>query len=366
MEFSCGHTQLLDALQTAERVTGKKESLPVLSCIKLETENNLLIISATNLDAGVEIRIPAKVKDSGIITVPASIITQTIRAIQSEQVTLHTKSTTLVIETKNGRTTLNTISPEEFPSIPKTESKQQLTIDKNTVIDGIMSVSYAAATSLIRPEFASVLVSVHQNKFICAATDSFRLAEKKTIIPDPIDVSEILIPTKNALELVHVLEKSSDDTLSITVDDGQLCVQSSNTYFISRIIDATFPNYQTIIPKSYTTEITVLKADLVTSLRKARIFSHTNQQVSFTINPKERQCFINAHHGDIGEMNDSLDAVMEGEPIDIKFNLQYLSECFTVIPQDSVTLKFAGNAKPLVIQPVGDNSFTYLVMPMNR
>jgi DNA polymerase-3 subunit beta len=366
MEFSCGHQQLLEAVQVAERLVGKKDTLPVLSCVRLETKSNILSITATNLDAGIEIHIPAKVIDTGVVAVPASIFSQTIRAIQDDKITIKNNETTLIIQTTKGKTVINTIAHDEFPSLPKIEKTNTVTIDKQTIIEGITSVAYAAATSLIRPEFASVYFSINNNTFVCVATDSFRLAEKRTNIPDPITIPEILIPTKNALELVHVLEHTTSDMVSIAIDDGQLSVFSSNIYYISRIVDASFPHYQTIIPKEYAAEITVLKADIVQSLRKARLFSHTNQQVQFSIDPKEKKCIIHAHHSDVGEMNDSLDAVMEGEPIDIKFNIQYISDCFNVIPQDSVTLKFAGNAKPLVIRPIGDNSFMYLVMPLNR
>ena len=365
MEVTCGYQQLNEAVQVAERLIGKKESLPVFSCILIRATKTTLTVSATNLEAGAEIAIPAKVSEEGIVAVPAYVLSQTIRASQGEHISLSSDGNTLIFGAKGGKTAINALPHDEFPLLPKTE-EDGISIEKQALIEGITSVSYAAAQSMIRPEFASVYLHASQNSLTCAATDSFRLAEKKTTLTAPEEIPETLIPTKNALELVHVLEHMSQDIVTLTVDDGQLSVSADNTYFISRIVDATFPNYTAIIPKTFTTEVTALKVDVLTALRKAKLFSHTTQQVSFSVSPKEKQCVINAQHADIGEMHDTLEAVVEGEDIDIKFNISYLSDCFSSIPQDSVTLRFAGSGKPLVIQGVGDSSFTYLVMPLNR
>ena len=365
MEVTCGYKQLMEAAQVAERLVGKKESLPVLSCILITATKNNILLTATNLEAGVELTIPAKVEEEGMVAVPAYVLSQTIRTSPEDKLTLQSDGNTLIIGVKGGKTAINAIAHDEFPPLPKTDASG-ISIEKQALIEGISSVSYAASQSTIRPEFASVYLHTDQNNFTCAATDSFRLAEKKTTLTSPEDIPDTLIPTKNALELVHMLEYVSEDIVTLVVDDGQLSIAAGNTYFISRIVDATFPNYTAIIPKGFTTEVTALKADVIAALRKAKLFSHTAQQVSFSVAPKEKRCVVNAQHADIGEMHDTIEAVVEGEDIDIKFNITYLTDCFSSIPQDSVVLKFAGSGKPLVIQGVGDSSFTYLVMPLNR
>ncbi len=367
MYTTCGYKQFIDALTLAERVVGKKESLPVLSCVLLETKRGILTIKATNLESGIEITVPAKTEKEGVVAVPVHILTQTLKSSSEETITLSNEGGTLVVTLKKGHHTLKTIPHDEFPLIPKASQKNGLTISKQKCIDGIASVSYAASTSTIRPEFASIFIHNSTDEmFTCVATDSFRLAEKKIQNQGFSENVEILLPVKNALELQFILEKTNIDTITITVDDGQCSVFSDSVYYVSRITDATFPNYTAIIPKIFSTEVTVLKQDIVSVLRKARIFGHTSQQVGFTISPKQKEIRITAQHPDIGSMEESLDAVLYGDDISINFNVAYIMDCFNSIPSDSVTLQFAGSAKPLIIRGVSEPTYQYLVMPLNR
>jgi DNA polymerase III subunit beta len=201
---------------------------------------------------------------------------------------------------------------------------------------------------------------------VCAATDSFRLAEKVITETGARATGEMLIPLKHALELVHVLERLDDDTVSLSTDDAQLLVIGSGTRFVSRIVDATFPNYKEIIPKKFTSEATVLKNDLAEMLRKARVFSGNEMHVGLHIYPKKKIFTATARSADVGEMSDSIDAALSGDDLDINFHIGYLADCLATIESDSVTLGFSGAGRPLVIRGVSDTSFTYLVMPLNR
>ena len=219
---------------------------------------------------------------------------------------------------------------------------------------------------MIRPELGSVYISIKTSRLVCAATDSFRLAEKIMKTKVAHDGGEILIPLKHAGELIYVLERLSDEEVSLLADDSQLAVIAGGARFISRIIEGTFPNYQEIIPKAFTTEATVLKNDFAEMLRKARVFSGNDQHVGLHLYPKRKIFSATAQSPDVGEMSDSIDAAISGEDIDINFHIGYLSDCISSISSDSIVLGFSGAGKPLVIRGVSDASFTYLVMPLNR
>lgn len=136
--------------------------------------------------------------------------------------------------------------------------------------------------------------------------------------------------------------------------------------FISRTTDAQFPNYREIIPKKLSTEATLLRSDFTEMLRKARVFSGSEQRVGLHAYPKKKVFDATAQSAAIGEMSDSLDAALSGEDIDINFNIGYLSDCLPLISSESITLGFSGIGKPLIIRGVSDATFTYLVMPLNR
>jgi DNA polymerase-3 subunit beta len=366
MKSSTTKEQLVHAVSIAERLSGKKESLPILSCILLEAGENTLTIRSTNLEAGIEIVIPASVEDGGIVAVPAGVLSQTLRSIGGDSVTLKTVEGNLSIESRGSKNLIKATPHEEFPSLATSSKEKGFSIGRTHLLQGVQSVLYAASPSMIRPELGSVYISLDQGSVIAVATDSFRLAEKRVARATKKESAELLIPLKHANELVYVLERIAGEEIEIIADEAQCTVSGAGVRFMSRLVEAQFPNYHEIIPKNFETEATLLKSDFTEMLRKARVFSGNDQHVGFHVYPKRKIFSATARSSEIGEMSDSIDASLSGEDLDINFHIGYLSDCLPSIQSDSLTLSFAGPGKPLVIKGASDESFMYLVMPLNR
>ncbi|MBM3272005.1 DNA polymerase III subunit beta [Candidatus Kaiserbacteria bacterium] len=366
MKIGTTKERLLRAVQLTERIVGKKESLPVLSCLLLETIEHGLMVRATNLEAGIEVMCPAEVLGSGTVAVPVSTFSQTIRTLQGDKVTLSIIESNLIIESKGSKTLIKTVPHDEFPILPIQSDTEKISTPRKKLLEGLQSVMYAASPSMIRPELGSVFVSIHNEKIICAATDSFRLAEKKISNQNGLYKEDVLIPLKHAIELTHILELLTNDNIDVYIDEAQMIVVGEGTKFISRIIDGSFPNYTEIIPKTFSTEATLLKNDFSEVLRKARVFSGIEQNIAFHIYPNKKIFSATARSSDVGEMSDTVEAALSGEDVDISFHINYLNDCLQAIKTDSIVLGFLGAYKPLVIKGVGDEGFTYLAMPLNK
>ncbi len=371
MKIGTTKERLLNAILLAERIVGKKESLPVLSCILIEANDREVTLSATNLEAGVDIRLPAEVEESGVVAVSAHVLAQTIRSISGDKIQLKTEDSNLLIESRGTKTLIKAVPHNEFPALSTSVETKGIVVSRENLLRGIQSVSYAASPSMIRPELGSIFISLSTSGMITAATDSFRLAEKVLSNTAIKEDQDILIPLKHALELTHVLETIDSETVTLQLDESQIAVLSDgikigHVRYVSRVVDGQFPNYKEIIPKSFTTEATVLKNDFAEMLRKARIFSGNDQHVGLHIYPNRKIFSATAQSNDVGEMSDSVDAALTGDDIDINFHIGYLNDCFTSIQSDSIILGFSGPARPVVIRGVSDANFTYLVMPLNR
>lgn len=364
MKISVLKEKILNAALIAERVVGKKESLPILSCVLFTVAKDITIRS-TNLEAGVEVRLLGEVGEEGVVAVPAGILSQTLRSITGEKITLKTEEGNLLVESKGTRTLIKAVPHEEFPPLPIKNSLKGVRIQKNIFIEGLQTVSYAASPSMIRPELGSVYVHITEDGITCVATDSFRLAEK-VIRSGKGEEVDILIPLKHTLEILHILERVETEDVVIVADESQLTVSVGDIQYVSRVVDGTFPNYREIIPKKFVTEATVLKSDFSETLKKARVFSGTDQYIGLHLYPKRKVFSAVAQSADVGEMSDSIDAAISGEDIDINFHIGYLADCLPSIASDSISLRFSGAGKPLVMQGVSDPTFTYLVMPLNR
>jgi DNA polymerase-3 subunit beta len=365
MKITATKQQLLNAVLIAERITGKKESLPILSCVVLDVDKDLSV-KATNLEAGIEVAVPVEVKEKGMIAVSASVLSQTLRSIVADKVSLAVEEGNLLVESRGTKTLIKSIPHDEFPTIPRSVSDTQIKIARERLLSGLQAVSYAASPSMIRPDLGSIYLVVKGGKLTSVATDSFRLAEKTVSDVGAQVEGELLVPLKHALELVHILEHIESETVSLAIDDAQLTVVGDGTRFSSRVVDAQFPAYREIIPKDTATEVTLLKADFSEMLRKARVFSGADMHVGLHVYPKKKIFTATARSNDVGEMSDSIDAALSGDDLDINFHIGYLADCLSSIASDSLTLSFAGPGRPLVIRGASDTSFMYLVMPLNR
>lgn len=365
MQFSTPKDKILNAVLIAERIVGKKESLPVLSCIVFDVGKEITI-RATNLEAGVEIKIAGEIVEKGTLAVPASVVAQTLRAISGDKLTLKMDGQNLLVEARGSRTLIKAVPHDEFPTLSGKTDGTGIKLARVSILDAVHSVAYAASTSMIRPELGSIYLSVTDGKMLAVATDSFRLAEKSVSESSGGGSGDVLVPLKHAQELMHILERITGETVELFIDDAQLVVVADGLTFTSRIIDGNFPNYKEIIPKDASTEVTLLKSDFTETLRKARVFAGADQHVGFHVYPKKKVFDVMAQSAAIGEMSDSLEAALSGEDIDVNFHIGYVTDCLQSIQSDSITLRFSGAGRPLIIRGVSDTSFTYLVMPLNR
>jgi DNA polymerase-3 subunit beta len=365
MKIECSVEKIKNALTTVDRITGKNLTLPVLGSVLWVASNKSLKLRATNLSIGIEIEIPAKIEKEGTIAIRGDILSSLFSVLQNDSIVyFEAINGNLSVKTKSNTIILKGIPYEDFPTIPMV-SGESFSISSSKFIEGIKSVYYGASVSEIKPEIGSVYIYPEDDMLIFVSTDSFRLAEKKVKIKQKLSFSGILIPFKNVVEIIRVFEGREED-IKITLQKNQISFSTSNIYLTSRVVDGSFPDYKQIIPKNSTTGVVVLKQDFISSLKVSNIFSDKFNLVTFVIKPSEKVFEIEAKNTDIGENTTFLSGALSGEDVSVNFNYKYIIDCFQSISSDSLNLELNGNNRPMIIRPIGDTSFMYLVMPMNR
>ncbi len=368
MHIEVEKNTLLQYLELAARLTAKHQTLPVLQCVLFtatETPGEL-VLRATNLELGMEARVHVVVKEGGTLAVPAAVLTQTVQLLNDVLVTLKTEGELLVVETGRSHTTIKTFPHEEFPVIPQLSGVAQK-LNNPLFALGIKTTAFASSQSSIKPELGSILL--HQQKeqtLTFVATDSFRLVEKRVPQQGVVIDGAVLIPAKNALELARVCETVGEDP-EMVVSENQLALRfPRGVYVTTRLTEASFPDYQQIIPKEFVTTATMLRGDLIHALKKTHIFTNTFLQVRVHINPTAQTITFMSDNGELGKTEEVVAATIEGEELSLSFNQRYLTDPLMSFVDDSVLLHFAGVGRPMVMEGVGEKSLRYLVMPMNR
>jgi DNA polymerase-3 subunit beta len=366
MNIECVKDRFAKALAKAEKITGKNISLPVLSCILLEAKDSILTIKATNLDLGIEIKLPVKVISPGSVAVPGVVLNNFVSNLTNEKnISLNVVDGNLKIKTNHSQSTIKSFPVDDFPGIPKLNSESTFTLNTSELLKGFKYVSYSASNSIIRPVLSSIFVYSDDDFINYVATDSFRLAEKKIKVKKHKDFNQVLIPLRNVPEIIRTFDDIKDD-LTVLLNQNQIAFVYEDIYLTSRVIDGSFPDYKQLIIKDVKTEVVVLKQDIVNALKISNIFSDKFSQVVFDISKTNKKFTISTKNLDIGENNQEVEAVIKGEDLTVSFNYKYIVDCFNSIESDSVTLSFQDKNHPMLISGVGDKSFLYLVMPMNK
>jgi DNA polymerase-3 subunit beta len=365
MKAECVQEKLQRILYQAEKISGRNLNLAVLSCVLIEADKGQLVIRATNLELGFYACLPAKIEETGTLAVPAAVFSSFITNLNGEKsVKLQSENSTLTVVTAKSRAVIKCLSAEDFPIIPELSKEHHFEINASDFVKGLKAVWYSASVSSIKAELASVFIYPENGTVVFVATDSFRLAEKKVKAKDA-EFDHILIPFKNTMEIVRFLE-TVDGKVDIRLSKNQISFTFGGTQLTSRLIDGVFPDYRQIVPKEFKTEAVLLKEDLAQSLKIANIFSDSFNQLNLSIKPAEKKFELTTKNSNLGENTTKLDAALTGEGIDVSFNYRYVTDCLQSIETDSVSVSFGCPGKPAIIKSVGDSSFTYLVMPMNK
>ncbi len=358
--------EFAEAVNTASRFAERRSAtLPVLSGIAIIAGDAGIKLRATNLETGIDLRIGGTIKTPGVIALPATVLREITSSFSGTgSMTLEYAGETVVIASDSGKSTLKTLPYEDFPVLPLPEApKAKFSLTGDAIRSLIGSVVSCASTSTVRPELASVLVSAEGGVVKAVATDSFRLAEKRSSLSGKIPPFSMLIPAKNAADILQALP---DGDIELSLDDHQCSFSWEGGVLTTRLVASSYPDYTQIIPKSFVSEATMLRKDFEAALRRVSVFSDAFQKVRVEFATTQKAVALSARNADIGESAERIPAAVSGDAIELSFNHRYLSAPLPLIEADSITLSASGIGRAAVMRGTGDTSFLYLVMPMNQ
>ncbi len=375
MKLTCTQENLRTALSALERVVGKQSTLPILSNILLETEKGQFRLSATNLEIGVITSIGAKIERDGKITLPAKLLIHFIQNLALDQiVSIEQVGTQVVLESGNYTVKINSLDSKDFPIIPERSSGEIFTIESESFRQGLQRTLFCVSLNESRPELTGVLCGLQEGILYLAATDSFRLAEWKMKEKPEGDVSafeahqsSVIIPAYTLQEVLRVMSQNIG-RVSVAIEENQIFFEIGSTRIVSRLINGKYPEYQAIIPKHYSTEITLHQDEFQRALKIATSFStYSSGEVVFLLNPENGWLEIQSQTQGVGEQTARIP--YEGhlaESAHIVFNPRYILEGAAVMGSE---LRLALNTPTTPVRIFSEaeqESYTYIVMPIRK
>ncbi|MCA9939804.1 MAG: DNA polymerase III subunit beta [Anaerolineales bacterium] len=374
MKVSCLQENLARGLSTVARAVSTRSTLPVLSNVLLATDSGRLKLSATNLEIVITCWIGAKVAESGAITVPARTLSDLVNALPAELIELNLEEQTQTLHLACARTEANIkgIDAQEFPLVPEPQADNQIRLDTVLLKQMISQVAFAAASDDTRPILTGVATKFEGSSITMSATDSFRLsvrtAEFPGFVSEPIS---IIIPARALNEVARVAPDDVETiTLSIPPGRNQVIFDMGDAVVVSQLIDGTFPDVGRLVPDHYLTRTVMGTAEFLKACKTANIFARESSNTArVQVSPGNEimpgYATIAATSAETGDNIAQVDASVDGEQVEIAFNVKYMTDLLNVIDTPQVALETRTAREPGVLKPVGYEGFRHVIMPMH-
>lgn len=378
MKFSILQGKLKEALNVIERIASKSPSLPILSNVLVEAKDNFLKLSATNLEIGVNFWLLAKVGKPGKITIPAHIFSSFVNYL-SPSTTINAKEENgiLFLECNNTKTRINGVSAEDFPIIPDVEKNESASIKSFAFSQGLLQLISISSVSTVKPEISGIYHHFSKNSLTLAATDSFRLGERKVVFQEQLGISKersLILPQRSASLLASIFGEK-DVPLNLYFSPNLLMFESlmeetdhPKIQFVSKLIEGEYPQYQEIIPQQYKTEAVINKKDFLNQLKAASLFASRINEVKLRMDSQEQKVEISCQNAELGEYSSSFSAEIKGKEMDISFNYRFLLDGLANIRGEKVLFAFSEEREneegPAILKGVEDKNYLYVVMPI--
>jgi len=380
VKASCLQENLSRGLGIVGRAVATRSTLPVTSHVLVATDGGRLRLAATNLEIAITVWVGAKVDSEGAVAVPAQVLTQFVNSLPPDRIDLSVSGRVLQVKCARFEARINGLDPEDFPPIPTVAETPTTAMDPETLRGVIEQVAFAAATDDTRPVLTGVYTRLAGDQGLFAAADGFRLSVRQAPLLSPVAEGqevEVIVPARALLELERIIPDGEQPVqIAIQPNRAQLLFRIESDSpgvgtieLVSQLIQGNFPNFQQLIPKTYTCRVVVNTQEFLKATRVAEIFArHNNDIVRLNIFPGEEltpgRLRVSARAEDTGENVGEIDAVVDGEEAKIAFNVRYLKQALEVVDTPQVALEMTSPSAPGVVRPVDQDSFIHLIMPM--
>lgn len=362
MKIEVKQENLSKALSAVSRVASTRGQMPILADILLKIEDGQLVVAATNLEMSITEKISAKVDQEGIVAVPARLITEFINNLPHVPVKIENKDRKINISAGGFNSIINGGDSDEFPALPEVENSDELIIPSDIFRESVSSVAPVASSDITRPILTGVYLHSSDGELIMAATDGYRLAERK-LLKTKLDINAI-IPSSTLNEVSRLIT-DGDKNITIKISDEQISFQIGDVNLISRLIDGKFIAYQQLIPSNTDFSILANKNELVRAVKVAGIFAGTSTgSVVLKTDAKKQTISITALASELGENNAEIEAEISGDQDGlVTLNSKFLLDALNFISSETIHIRFSGKLAPVLITGK-DDIYNHIIMPV--
>ncbi len=355
-------------LNLVNHAVSSRSQLPILSSFLMQAKKGELGISATDLEVGIKTTIPAKVEKEGEVGIPAKIFLELVSNIPPGKITLETRKEGLELKGERVQATLQTTTPEDFPTLYQKKGEEEIVLGKEDVEKDLPRVVFAASQDMGRPALSGVLIKEDKGETLLVATDGYRLSLKKNALGKSLgrkktNSSSMLVPSRVVREIVLMAGSGGDIKIYTSKESNQIIAQQEETILVGRLIEAEFPNFEKILPTDYSTRVVFDRDEMQKAVKTCFVFAKETANI-IKLSIAKNKITASANTPSVGQNRVEVGAKTQGEENEIAFNARYLLDLFSNIEDEEMVFEMTGPLNPGVFKVLNDESFLHLIMPI--
>ena len=367
MEFVIESDNLAKGLYRAQGIVERRTAMPILSNVLFETVDDSIKLMATDLEVGMTCRHPAEVKQAGSLTVNARYLYEIVRGLKNQPV--HVKkleNNWAQVRCGSNEYKLLGMPAEDFQQLPDISDVELVEVSGDDLQQMIEKTSFAVSTDESRYNLNGSFLEKIDGKYRMTATDGHRLAMVEKDMASggagPSLKEGILIPRKGLVEMRRILE-AEEGAVKIGHHGNNFVFIQAEVTVVMRLLEGQFPDYRQVVPGEQKVNVKLSRKELMESLRRVSVFS-SNKNLGLKLVISKGKLLVTSSNPDMGEAREQIDVEYGGDEMTVGFNAKYLIDALSAMAEDEVMVSLEDDLSPGVFRPVGDDSYTCVIMPM--
>ena len=366
MEIKILQEKLAKALNNVSRVAaGARATLPILSNVLMRVDENKVTLTTTNLDMAVVSYLPVSQSKNGVVTVPARLVAEFVGNLpRGEMVEISAEGERVTIRSGGYVSTINGAPADDFPELPEMDDKKAVKFEVGVeeFKAGLTQVMVAASNDTTRPALTGVYFNTFEGALYLAATDGYRLAERKFIEKVESEVMAI-VPATSLQEVLRSITEEVE-AIEILFDETQVRFRMGEIEVTSKLMDGSFPDYRQLIPKQTEIEVELKRDELVRITKLAALFAReSNGSITCSTSAERKVFAVAAVANELGENNSEMPVEVETDG-KVTMNSRFVLDALNVLGGEVVKFGFSNKLDPVVLRVKGDEKYVHIVMPL--
>lgn len=352
-------------LQIVQRGISSKNPLPILQNISIQVKDSQMILSATDLEIGIQVTLPVEIEQEGQVCVAAKLFLELINSLPNEKIQLELEGTNLKVISSHTQSTFQTVPAEEFPKLYEELGQKIAVLTNKTLKEDLQPVLFSASLDVGRPALSGIFIKQESEGFLLVATDGYRLSLKrhKEGKLEELKQEHLLVPARILREIISLKEEKGETEVYLSQKQQQVVFKQKEIIVIGRLIEAPYPNYEKIIPTESSSEITFEREQLLKAIKICSIFARDSANIVKIAIEKEK-IVVSANTPSVGKNRVEVEGKLKGEENEIAFNARYLLDFLSNIEEENLLFEMNGPLNPGVFKIQGDSSYLHIIMPI--